>query len=305
MHHLRLPTPDERHFQAWRSDPRPADPALLAYIVNCSSYILMAEDWHAENASFRYGQCVTPSGSTVYLTDASQAGSLSGVGTPFAIEVVQLAASDAALRQRHGRGPRPLWHVQQRPEMHIRRLIGPQPLRSAPPPRRRAQSVEPEERDVLVIRWQYLDAEPTYCYENCAHNSMWGSVGSGAGGVVQSSVDALYQESSWGAVRWPSSKGRVVTAWMGKHMSTLAANCPIDAEASHAETKVLLQFGIDPGQYTHREHLVPSNLPGCFWGGIAILGCAASGVSLPRPGACRSWIRDPYPVTRAHEFGHK
>jgi hypothetical protein len=53
----------------------------------------------------------------------------------------------------------------------------------------------------------------------------------------------------------------------------------IDADAA-----VKAAFGIDTSTFTHRSYYIPQNTPGCYWGGVAYIGCTQT--------HCKSWIRD-------------
>jgi len=185
--------------------------AVAATTVNCSRYVVEAEDWTAEGVSFLYGTCTTSAGKKVYITDPSQARELGRLLLPFAIDT---ALDDAAQYTPADEGPKqPMWRLQGQGRLHVHRVVAGVPRVWSHRGRRADESAQVEKHDVITIRLAYLDATPSYCDEMCVSDGMWGSVdwqGTQSGSLL-TSVNALYKASSYDVVKWPEGKGRVIT----------------------------------------------------------------------------------------------
>ena len=152
---------------------------------------------------------------------------------------------------------------------------------------------------LLTVRLVYTDVEPDYCDEACAAEGMFGSV-SAVGGAKMGSVDGLLRDSSYGAVSFDESLSVVVSVEMQRAVMQEADGCHPE-EAREEADRLLRIRGIEPLEYSLREYFVPRQFGSCLWGGHAPrFGCLA----LPSPIDCYIFVRDPHPVTRAHELGH-
>ena len=105
----------------------------------------------------------------------------------------------------------------------------------------------------------------------------------------------MFTESSYGKATFPQSQGKVVTVTINKNVMS-QASCPFWQMGLDADAAVQQQLGIDTSKYTHRSYYIPRNAPGCYWGGVAYIGCSTT--------HCKSWIRDANGPVLAHEIGH-
>ena len=78
--------------------------------------------------------------------------------------------------------------------------------------------------------------------------------------------------------------------------------CDVEVEIALADSKAKA-LGLQPTTYAHKEYFVPYAFGSCEWGGLALVGCNRAGHSTV-DNACWAMIRDQYPTTRLHEFGH-
>lgn len=141
------------------------------------------------------------------------------------------------------------------------------------------------DRDVLIMRVNYAGATPSYCDEDCVNRNMW---------TGTNSVDSMYNEVSFGAVRFPANMGQVITvdvpngAWANSGCKFWEIGLEAD-EAARAQ-------GIEPNDYTHRSYVIPQSTGGCSFGGLGYVGCSAT--------YCKTWVRQAAGGTLAHELGH-
>ena len=57
---------------------------------------------------------------------------------------------------------------------------------------------------------------------------------------------------------------------------------------------------VNMDDYVHKAYLIPSQVGGCGWGGVAYVGTCANGVHA----YCKAWIRTSSAQVLAHELGH-
>lgn len=159
---------------------------------------------------------------------------------------------------------------------------------------RRQRRVVPDgDRTQLVVRIQYNDAGPSYCDEACAR----AMINSPSGGP---DVDTLYRATSYGRIRFPAAQTRVITVRVNANVAS-KTGCPFMAMSTEADALATQQHsGLRLDDYTHKSYLIPSNTPGCGWGGVAYVNTCANG-----PHAyCKAWIRVNSGGVLAHELGH-
>jgi len=267
-----------------------------SFVVNCT-YTILNEDHRDNNTraevAFRYGVCTTTEGVQYVMSEpVEKLGFLP-------LDVLRLNLQedpDAAGKSRStSGGPKPIYELSGEPVYKVNGMLGRSSL--AIPAGRLAY----EERDLIIIRMAYTNGEPS-CDENCVREGMF----TGNNDVIYgydfagNVADQVY-ESSYGQTNFPENKAVIVTVNMGKAMPT--QYCPTTSESSLADSKVPSQHGIEPRDYTHREYWLPSAMGGCTWAGLGSVGCAPPG-TIPRAGACQTWIRNSRGTVRAHEFGH-
>eukprot|EP00962_Isochrysis_galbana_P048377 scaffold20143_cov118-Isochrysis_galbana.AAC.1 len=163
-----------------------------------------------------------------------------------------------------------------------------------------------DERSVVTMRMVYNDESPTYCDETCVSNGMWGTPADNNcvhiyGLSVCGSVEGNFLESSYGAMGWPKVNGLVISVNMGK--DSPVGTCDVYTEMDLANSRAWSLLGINVNSYVHKEYFVPYAFGNCGWGGYATVGCASPGASFSG-GACWAMVRDSFPTTRLHEFGH-
>lgn len=140
-------------------------------------------------------------------------------------------------------------------------------------------------RSALILRVTYNGQSPDYCDANCIRQNMWDG---------SPSVDSLYRETSYGAVKFPQSMGRVldVEVTTGDHATSGCRFWEIGLEVDQA----VAMMGVDASQYQHRSYYLPQGLGGCTFGGLGYVGCSAK--------YCKTWVRQSKGGTLAHELGH-
>eukprot|EP00928_Gymnodinium_smaydae_P026454 TRINITY_DN20772_c0_g6_i1.p1 TRINITY_DN20772_c0_g6~~TRINITY_DN20772_c0_g6_i1.p1 ORF type:complete len:808 (-),score=103.10 TRINITY_DN20772_c0_g6_i1:165-2588(-) len=260
-------------------------------VVNATCSVL-AEDHFPEDVAYEYGACVLQDGTVLYVVDEAPFKVLEA-NEEVTVELQPLRAEVERSRSRKSRA-RPSYAG----------AITYRAIKVTRHPQRKSrlrQMKSTDEHSLISIRLEYNDAEPSYCNESCVIAGMWGKV-SIWNGVVNGSVDGVTRNSSYNASSWPREMGKVLTVKMGTDTPSSSVSCPWDSGARLADQKVMEQYGIDPLQYMHREYFVPFRWGDCSFGGLGVVGCAYPG--LGQAGGCRTWIRDKYPMTRAHEFGH-
>lgn len=100
-------------------------------------------------------------------------------------------------------------------------------------------------------------------------------------------VDELFQATSYGRSQWPASQTRVITINSPLNAAD-QEGCPFLAMSQATDALVSDQHpDINLDDYVHKSYLIPSEVPGCGWGGVAYVGTCAYGPSA----YCKAWIR--------------
>jgi len=162
--------------------------------------------------------------------------------------------------------------------------------------------------DVLTLRLKFSDGLEPSCDEACVDNGMFGTTG----GVpithndypttVMGSVNGNLQFSSYGISSFTSNRA-TLTVTLSTPMPGSLDGCPFYDAMDAADVAALSQHGADASTYSHVEYFLPNQFGKCAWAGLASVGCNRPGTG-PRPGGCFSLIKDSWPTTRMHEFGH-
>jgi len=123
-------------------------------------------------------------------------------------------------------------------------------------------------------------------------------------------VDGCFRESSnelvaFGGASYPGTATDVVRVAITEPSPSLASICPYDAWAASADAAAIAR-GVDLSAYQHRMYVLPMTTSGCWWAGLAYVGCGES---------CQAWVRS-YTDNQhstgpcglrdamAHELGH-
>jgi hypothetical protein len=161
------------------------------------------------------------------------------------------------------------------------------------PPRRsrsRRNGLMKGERSIVLVRLAFDDVEPA-CDEACVLDMMWGTSGS------THHINGVYSEASAGQLTF-TQPPRVYTVHLPGNAN--AKSCVATALANEADLLLASEHGVQATGYTHRSYIMPPEISGCSWSGLAHVGCTAS--------FCRSWLRTTPAmggtVTLAHELGH-
>jgi hypothetical protein len=93
---------------------------------------------------------------------------------------------------------------------------------------------------------------------------------------------AVYCSPRYGKITFPESQGQIVSITLQKRVQSLS-DCPFWDMGLEADAAVRAQHGIDPDSFTHRSYYIPADTPGCYFGGVAYIGCSQT--------HCKSWIR--------------
>jgi hypothetical protein len=141
-------------------------------------------------------------------------------------------------------------------------------------------------RSTLMVRMIYQDSAPAFCDEACMRKVMWSG---------SQNTNGMFSESSYGKITFPESQGQIVSITLQKRVQSLS-NCPFWDMGLEADAAVRAQHGIDPDSFTHRSYYIPADTPGCYFGGVAYIGCSQT--------HCKSWIRSSNGPVLAHELGH-
>jgi len=302
------------------------DPALR---VNCKRLDCIVEDlWGegetAEHTSFVYGVCRTAGNEILYIAGDEMCSGVFTSGCSATLEFRPPSEAPAVGTTRMG-GAQPSYKLNNAtlhefvsvaldvPTDGGRRLGLPEEnnLQGAsgkqPHWRRSLLSPGSDPHDVLTLRLKYSDKEPA-CNAACTQNGLYG----GAGGVaithgdyptyVHGSVNGVLKFSSYDISSFKSDR-TTLTVTFNTPTPTTADGCPFHEAMAAADAAVLSQHGVDATRYTHVEYFLPSQYGKCAWAGLASVGCNRPGTG-PRPGACFILIKDSWPTTRMHEFGH-
>jgi hypothetical protein len=274
----------------------------------CSSHVplpTVVEDFfepvHADN---QYGLCNTANGSYYISSESLHLEELVS-GAEAKIDVSMAVTADAnrqrlqATTSRTAASTLPGYVLTPAAVYTINSVI------QAPMPQA-AQLRAADVRSIVIIRMVYNDASPTYCDEACVADRMWGTLADSKchyiySGQVCGSVADNFLASSYGAMSWPQTSGRVISVNMGKNVPV--GTCDVSTEMSLADSRALSLNNVDVTDYIHKEYFVPSVFGSCSWGGYATVGCARPGYSFSG-GACWAMERDSFPTTRLHELGH-
>jgi len=164
------------------------------------------------------------------------------------------------------------------------------------------------EKDVLSVRAVYTDYGPDYCDLTCVRENMWGSTIHpyaqwGNTHRYEGNVSRMFHDASFGRLKWPESRGRIMDCNIGQPVSVHGSSCSSGSIVSTIKQACLDNHGVDADDYTHFEIFIPTQIAGCGWGGLAVVGCSKP-QDPRRGGACWAMIRDGYATTRSHEFGH-
>jgi hypothetical protein len=176
---------------------------------------------------------------------------------------------------------------------------------------RRALAAAPrsDAHSVIALRLKYNDGNEPVCTNACSDNGMWAT----AGGVsiptndwettVVGSVSGQLEYSSYGVSYYQRDR-LTLTVDMGTALPGTDAGCPFHEAMERAKSRCMAQHGVDPNKYVHAEFFLPVRFGTCPWSGLANSGCARPHRGPHRPGACFTLIKDAFPSTRTHEFGH-
>lgn len=149
---------------------------------------------------------------------------------------------------------------------------------------RKARYIDQGARSMIMIRINYRDSKVSYCDEACVRTNAW---------TGSQNTNGMFQESSYGRISFP--EGQVITVEIDQSINSLS-NCPFWDMGLAADAAARQQHNIDPDNYVHRAYYIPSNTPGCFFGGVAYIGCSVT--------HCKSWMRSANGPVLAHELGH-
>lgn len=156
--------------------------------------------------------------------------------------------------------------------------------------RSRRNALMKGERSIVLVRLAFDDVEPA-CDEACVLDMMWGTSGS------TQHINGVYSEASAGQLTFIRPP-RVYTVHLPGNAN--AKSCVATALANEADVLLASEHAVQATAYTHRSYIMPPEIPGCSWSGLAHVGCTAS--------FCRSWLRsapaEGGAVTLAHELGH-
>jgi hypothetical protein len=143
-----------------------------------------------------------------------------------------------------------------------------------------------DSHDTVVLVVDFQDS-PVPCSDSQIADSVFTGV---------TSVNGLYQETSFGLVSFPGDTdgNGQPDVFRVSIDATTGEGCNYSAWTAAADTAAQ-NAGIDLGLYRHRVYVLPLNA-GCTWAGMANIGCGT---------LCRAWIRMCHlPDVYAHELGH-
>jgi hypothetical protein len=142
---------------------------------------------------------------------------------------------------------------------------------------------------VLMVDLNDASASTRYTLDQVAANMWTGS----------RSVDGLFQETSFGQLRFPpDSDGDFEPDVFGPFSINYSGTSCNYYDWAVAAESAAQAAGVDLSLYRHRVLVLPrhNDLPGCSWSGIANVGCGSF---------CRAWIAEgESPMVFAHELGH-
>eukprot|EP00039_Didymoeca_costata_P027218 m.17817 g.17817 ORF g.17817 m.17817 type:complete len:1258 (+) comp6118_c0_seq1:95-3868(+) len=151
---------------------------------------------------------------------------------------------------------------------------------------RKRRYLQEGSRSMIMIRINYKDSKVNYCDETCMRANAW---------TGSQNTDGMFRESSYGKISFPVTSGKLVTVELNKNVASLQ-NCPFWDMGIEADAAVREQHNIDPDTFVHRAYYIPENTPGCYFGGVAYIGCSKT--------HCKSWMRSANGPVLAHELGH-
>eukprot|EP00040_Diaphanoeca_grandis_P000102 m.14348 g.14348 ORF g.14348 m.14348 type:complete len:2596 (-) comp10105_c0_seq1:515-8302(-) len=147
---------------------------------------------------------------------------------------------------------------------------------------RRQFSSEFESRAVLVVNVNFATTVP-YCDKDCQDMIWWQSL---------QSLDRVFAESSYGTVRFPSSKFSFDTVQIEGN-ATDVVDCDVDMVSNAANVILRELHGENVlGGYDHVVYYLPPEITGCGFGGLA------------QVGGPLVWMRSSSGATAAHEIAH-
>ena len=146
-------------------------------------------------------------------------------------------------------------------------------------------------RSMLLMVINYADMNVTYATEADARLMMQNPTGL--------DVAELYRSSSYGRMIWPADRTTVIT--INSPLNGVdQLGCPVFSMSEATDLLVAEQHpGINIADFLHKSYLIPAQVPGCGWEGVAYVDSCHNG------GAhCKAWIRGSAATVLAHELGH-
>ena len=146
------------------------------------------------------------------------------------------------------------------------------------------------QRNVLLIRVNFLDASVSYCNEACVRAAMWAPAGSSN----RRAANEMFKASSYGQTEFDEAASDVITVTVNEKMATIyARDCPTDKIAGVAES-LARTAGHTVDDYQHRVFFMPTRFGRCEFKGQGEI-----------PGR-HAWVRATSDVweTLGHELGH-
>ena len=146
--------------------------------------------------------------------------------------------------------------------------------------------LEPDERSVLVMTVVLSANNPEpYCDAECLKDMWWRG---------RQSVDAVFEQSSYGTVRFPAAKFHHEYLYLPGDATVEYAGCDAnDTVAALGNPMMVERLGSDEFYaYDHWVWMLPYEIPDCGWAGLA------------QVGGGQMWIRSGSGSVAAHEMAH-
>ena len=125
------------------------------------------------------------------------------------------------------------------------------------------------EKDLLSVRAVYTDYAPDYCNLTCVREGMWGTpihpgANLGLSHRYVGNVSRMFHDASFGRLKWPESRGRVMDCNIGQPVSVHGSSCRSSSIIATVKQACLANHGVDPDKFTHFEIFIPTQIAGCW-----------------------------------------